>query len=257
MQKLEWTPDDRFALDGVNFRSVGIGNFYGALSNVDEFILFKPKRLVQRHIALLRKLKPRHILELGIWQGGSAVFLQRYTGAKVVALDISKHRIAAVDEHVERHALEDRLRMYYGVNQADSTKLSRLAGREFGTQSLDLVVDDASHLLDETRSSFNTLFPLLRPGGAYVIEDWAWAHVQVGENADDARGLYPDKEPLTKLVFELALACSSTAGLIRSIELDRYTATVWRGPATIKRRGFDISGLCAARGRRLIAPGAG
>jgi predicted methyltransferase len=37
-------------------------------------------------------------------------------------------------------------------------------------QLLDLVVDDTSHL-GPTRASFNTLFPRLRPGGVYVIED--------------------------------------------------------------------------------------
>ena len=41
---------------------------------------------------------------------------------------------------------------------------------------LDLVVDDASHTYEETKASFEFLFPLLRPGGIYVIEDWSWAH---------------------------------------------------------------------------------
>ena len=41
---------------------------------------------------------------------------------------------------------------------------------------LDLVVDDASHTYEETRASFEFLFPLLSPGGVYVIEDWSWAH---------------------------------------------------------------------------------
>jgi hypothetical protein len=42
---------------------------------------------------------------------------------------------------------------------------------EFGAMPLDLVSDDASHLLRETRASFNALFPRLRSGGEYIIED--------------------------------------------------------------------------------------
>ena len=39
-------------------------------------------------------------------------------------------------------------------------------------EPLDLVIDDASHLYGPTMASFEVLFPRLRPGGLYVIEDW-------------------------------------------------------------------------------------
>jgi hypothetical protein len=40
---------------------------------------------------------------------------------------------------------------------------------------MNLVVDDASHTYEDTKASFETLFPLLQPGGIYAIEDWSWA----------------------------------------------------------------------------------
>jgi len=40
---------------------------------------------------------------------------------------------------------------------------------------VDLVVDDACHAYEETKASFEFLFPLLQPGGIYLIEDWSWA----------------------------------------------------------------------------------
>jgi hypothetical protein len=36
----------------------------------------------------------------------------------------------------------------------------------------DLIVDDASHHGDLTQASFDLLWPLVAPGGFYVIEDW-------------------------------------------------------------------------------------
>jgi hypothetical protein len=36
------------------------------------------------------------------------------------------------------------------------------------------VLDDASHQYEPTKASFETLFPLLRPGGLYIIKDWSW-----------------------------------------------------------------------------------
>ena len=41
--------------------------------------------------------------------------------------------------------------------------------------SRDLIVDDASHLGGTTVRSFELLWPLVSPGGYYVIEDW-WFH---------------------------------------------------------------------------------
>lgn len=41
--------------------------------------------------------------------------------------------------------------------------------------SFDLIVDDASHDGDLTRRSFDLLWPLVSPGGFYVVEDWTVA----------------------------------------------------------------------------------
>ena len=47
---------------------------------------------------------------------------------------------------------------------------------ELGGRLIDLVIDDASHRLAETRSSFESLFPHVRPGGLFIIEDWRCDH---------------------------------------------------------------------------------
>jgi hypothetical protein len=49
---------------------------------------------------------------------------------------------------------------------ADLRKLIEHAG------AFDVVIDDCSHLARPTRIAFETLFPSVRPGGFYIIEDW-------------------------------------------------------------------------------------
>ena len=41
-------------------------------------------------------------------------------------------------------------------------------------QQYDLIVDDASHYGVAVTAAFRNLWPLVRPGGYYVVEDWWW-----------------------------------------------------------------------------------
>jgi hypothetical protein len=70
------------------------------------------------------------------------------------------------------------------VDQSDRSVVPRIIDEEFGSTPLDLVTDDASHLLDLTRASFEMLFPRLRPGGTYIIEDWNWEHLRADAIVD-------------------------------------------------------------------------
>ncbi len=56
------------------------------------------------------------------------------------------------------------------VSGQDDPDLPGLLGGRFG-----LIVDDASHHGDLTRRSFDLLWPLVEPGGYYVVEDWTVA----------------------------------------------------------------------------------
>src|SRR5207237_7250205 len=92
---------------------------------------------------------------------------------------------------------------------------------------LDLVIDDASHQYEPTRSSFETLFPLLRTGGLYIIEDWAWAHWVEYQTPDH---LWADWQPLTNLVTEIIEALGTSNEVIRSVMMFQGFAVIERGP---------------------------
>jgi hypothetical protein len=60
----------------------------------------------------------------------------------------------------------------YDVSQDDVDAICRsfieMTGEKPG---FDLSIDDASHGYELSLQSFNRLFPLLRPGGIYALED--------------------------------------------------------------------------------------
>jgi hypothetical protein len=247
---IDWHSEHSFSLDGLRFKITNLG---AIPSSIDVFTFQKPAWMVKRYAALIDLLQPKNIFELGISAGGSCVFFQRLARAKkLITIDISTDRITAVDEYIRLNNLAGTLKPFYGIDQSNIGLLRQMVATEFGGEPLDLVIDDASHFLAETRQSFNALFPHVRPHGVYVIEDWSWAHANL-QSADDTPGFWPEREPLTKLIFEIVMACPSTLGLIEKIEIDRNSATIWRGANDIVAEGFDISKMCLARGRALVS----
>lgn len=64
-----------------------------------------------------------------------------------------------------------------------------------------LIVDDASHDAGLTRTAFQHLWPLLYPGGYYVIEDWSHANMIMGGLAAELPALaFDDRDPLSAVL---------------------------------------------------------
>ena len=119
---------------------------------------------------------PTNVVELGVYQGGSAVFWNlTLRPARHLALDRSPLRIAPLDAFVEGDRHHGDLRL--ARSRPERRCCSHCHGRRHVRgRGLDLVIDDCSHFYGETRTSFEVLFPRVRPGGSTVIEDWAWSH---------------------------------------------------------------------------------
>ena len=141
-----------------------------------------------------------------------------------------QHRLNRFFRHYrDSRGLQDRIKTYWGIHQGDKVKLREIVAAEF-VGPLDLVLDDCSHLYDHTRDSFEALFPLLRPGGLYIIEDWSWAH-KGGANLPGWN--YEGKVPLTQLIFELVEA-AGTSRLIGSLTVFQDFAVVERGACEVR-----------------------
>jgi hypothetical protein len=240
------------AADGQTFR-VGDTEFVrgpSRNSSANRLWIQKPNGLVDQYVRLCDEFRPRTIVELGIYGGGSTALLALLAEPqKLVALELEATPPTGLAEFIEQHELTDVVVPCYGVDQSDRTRVRDIVAEELGDEPLDLVIDDASHMLEETRASFEVLFPRVRPGGLFIIEDWACDH---GWATSFRAGLdaAPPAEratleaqltaiaaqsapvrPLTRLVVELMVARASSAGAIDDITIDAHWVAVRRGNA--------------------------
>ena len=216
--------------------------------------LIKSPGMVRRYLALFERLEPACLVELGIDSGAStAVFADLAPQAHLVAVDLAPDPPRTLARYIEERGAQDRVRPYYGVDQADRDRLTEIIELEFGDRPLDIVIDDASHLLGPTTSSFELLFPRLRPGGVFCIEDWehdvrfttaiAEAVAEKDPTADphaEALRSWRPGRPLIDLVMELVLVAASSPDVVSGITVNEYTTMVERGPATLDPTSFAL-----------------
>jgi hypothetical protein len=219
----------------------------GFRSEPGRFCLVKPRSAVEPYERLLGDLSPRVIVEVGTYDGASTAFFAEIAQPdKLIGIDRRETRSVALDDFIARRGLSGVVSAYYGVDQGDAPRLREIVDTELEGRHVDLVVDDASHLLALTRRTFNTLFPCVRPGGVYLIEDWWWAH------ADASESLLIDEVPMTVLVFELVMACAAAPGAIASITANRNWVVVERGGEPLDPESFDLSTCYGPRARALV-----
>jgi predicted O-methyltransferase YrrM len=208
--------------------------------------------MVEEFVEMARSLHARNVLELGVFKGGSVVaYNELLRPRRLVAVDLQTNVIEALDQYVRSPEVGGRVAVHLGVNQADHQRLARICADDFQGEPLDIVVDDASHFLQETRESFRALFPRLRPGGLYVIEDWAWAHWG-GEPWQTGRGgsYFKDKEPMSSFIVELMAMCPSRPGLVERLIVRPASVFILRGSEPVEP-GFDPARFWLNRGDPL------
>ena len=100
------------------------------------------------------------MLEIGVFLGGSLELWRKYFGPKAIIYGIDVNPACA-----DRVSLPNQVR----IGSQDDPEFLRSVFAEMG--GLDIVLDDGSHVGRHQSASFDTLFPLLRDGGLYAIED--------------------------------------------------------------------------------------
>jgi hypothetical protein len=207
----------------------------------NSFLVAKNKIMLEQHLAMTSISKNQNIFELGIFRGGSTAWLnESLQPKKLIAIDYKDNPVSPLENYIDKKNLRNVIKTYYSIDQKNIEQLNDIYQQEFGDQHLDLVIDDASHLLDESSKSFNFLFPRLRTGGTFILEDWAWAHTTAIEDSRVATH-FSGKPPLSTLLMEIIMASASHPGLIDSININSDSAYITRGPAMLDVGSFDIS----------------
>ena len=202
MNRIAIDPEGRFSFGGENFvLSVALKNRPPSTS--EAFTIAKNEYYIRVYEELTSAFSPRSVLELGIFQGGSYVLLDKLLNpCRMSAVDISGQPVAPLLQYV---ADKEGRFVHFSTSQSDRKILEHIVRNELANE-LDLVVDDASHTYEQTKASFDILFPLLRPGGIYLIEDWSWAHHPSYQAPDPP---FSDRHALSNLLFEQIMLMSS------------------------------------------------
>jgi len=117
--------------------------------------------IYEKHFSKFRNSKESiTVIEIGVLYGGSLQMWQKYFGEKAT--------IVGIDIYKECKKYEkDNIKIRIG-SQSDKSFLKEIV-TEF--PKIDLVIDDGSHRVFHQLVSFKYLFPYLRDGGVYLIED--------------------------------------------------------------------------------------
>lgn len=238
--------DKGFQLNDTRFQLIVNLHDLFTLKDEEGLVLGKPRDLIETYLDLFKGFDAPHIFELGIFRGGSTAFFNELLRPKkLIAIDFMPTAKKGFKVYLESSVNGHNVRPYFQVDQADIQRLDEIYTAEFGDTLLDLVIDDASHMLEHTRISFNYLFPKLRPGGLYIIEDWSWAHVyDPGKIFDKNFGGQP---PMSNLIIEIMLASAYRKGLISEVRVFPTYTIVRKGDVETEP-GFDIAKECFHRG---------
>jgi hypothetical protein len=106
---------------------------------------------------------PENMLEIGVYMGESTkIFADSFPDSRIVGADQTMRNI-----DFSRHKNVS----YVQADQRNPESMRNIATTYF-PDGIDFILDDASHIGSLSALTFNCLFPFLRSGGAYAIEDW-------------------------------------------------------------------------------------
>ena len=264
VKPVDWISETKFVVDGLEFG--GDLASYTEKTTPNRVVILKDSRLLRQYLDFFAPHVTANIFELGIWQGGSPLFYGLATDAcRVVALDFISNEKApdltgqdpilemayknpAIEKIIADRRLGDRIKLHFGVSQDDRVAVRRIIDSEFGDEPIDLVIDDASHHYEYSRGSFEIVFPRLREGGLYIIEDWQWAHMDADIYQSGQK--FGDKPALTNFIFELLVAYGGHPDIFWNIVIRDWFVAIQKGSRQLDA-DFRLDDLLRMRGKKL------
>lgn len=106
------------------------------------------------------KEKPIKFLEIGIFFGNSVRLWENY---------FSQAELHFMDVDLDRVQYHSPRANYHCVDQAKKLELENFVNKVGG--EFDVILDDGGHTMEQQLVSFDVLFPHVKKGGMYIIED--------------------------------------------------------------------------------------
>ena len=104
-----------------------------------------------------------NMLEIGVRWGGSVWGWRNYfPNANIIGMDVDPNSMQYGNDDPKNG-----VKLYLG-DQCDS-KLLNTINNSHGP--FDIIIDDGGHTMEQQLSTFDVMWPLLKNGGVYVIED--------------------------------------------------------------------------------------
>lgn len=120
-----------------------------------------------RYSEHFRRLRSKRLNILEIGAGGHNDTHSGGASLRMWKRYFPKSMIYSIDIYDKSAIQEKRIKIFRG-DQADERFLKDVCGQ---TGPLDIIIDDGSHIVGHVITSFRTLFPFLKDGGIYVVED--------------------------------------------------------------------------------------
>jgi len=118
--------------------------------------------------------QPITLLEIGVFHGASlATWREYFPNAKIVGVDIQPSAKQFETDRVH-------------IELADQSNLQHLAELAVKHGPFDIVIEDGSHMWEHQTTTLRALFPFVRNGGYYVVED---LQTNYGALTDKYRGV--------------------------------------------------------------------
>ncbi len=220
---------------------------YKKKSSEEKLLLCKPIQMVEEYIRLFSQCPHGRILEFGIFEGGSAIFYATLLKniERIVSVDQRSHS-QVVENIIRKCELQDKVKLHYKTPQ-DSPIVRSIVMNELEGKP-DIIIDDCSHLYGPTKGTFQMMFPLLAPGGLYIIEDWAWAH---RPRHQVATSVFNGEIALTNLLFELIALKGTQIGWFQEITINKLAMLIIKKGYEVVDDPLDITAATAMRGKTI------
>lgn len=175
-----------------DIKTIGVGNNLNKLGHIYGTDKIRGHFYTPHYMTHFRKFKYKKINLLEIGVGGYENPLQGGESLRMWKRYFPFGKIHSIDIYEKSPLQENRIKIFKG-SQVDKDFLDNVTGT---IGEIDIIIDDGSHLNEHVIETFTLLFPRLKDGGIYVVEDTQTSYWE--EYGGDSGDL---KNPKTMLNF--------------------------------------------------------